>query len=60
MIRTCRQCGREKEPFLPCVACLEVLAHDALQAVFPRAILDPSLICDCGQLREQCGHLEVV
>lgn len=59
-MRPCRLCGRERPAFTPCVACTEDLAQKAVSAVFARTAPDPSLICYCGQLREQCGHLEVV
>lgn len=59
-MRPCRLCGRDKPAFTPCVACLEVLTQEALATIFPRATPDPTKVCYCGQLREQCGHLEVV
>lgn len=60
MTRPCALCGRERPAYTPCVACLEVLAHDAVAELVSRISPDPTLICDCGQLRERCGHPEVL
>lgn len=59
-MRPCARCGRSRPAYTPCVACLEVLANEAMDDLVSQVAPDPSLICDCGQLLERCGHPEVL
>lgn len=60
MTRPCSLCGRERPAYTPCVACLEVLANDAMDVLVSQVATDRPEFCYCGQLRERCGHPEVL
>jgi len=58
--RPCARCGRDRPAFMPCEACAETLANDALAQLVSQSRPELSQICDCGQLRFRCGHPEVL